>query len=173
MRFTLCLAVLAGVASMTGCASAVAIHPFYTSTDLVSDLPLEGTWSGDDQVWQIQKSDDGYVVTTQNETFNVHLLRLKDSEFVDVASKSDPEIGVAGHLIGKIAMAEGKLYVSPINETWLKQMMDAGLAPESTMGEGQQIVLTAPTRDLQQFILQHASDPAAWDDDDEGLQRLH
>ena len=129
MRFTLCLAVLAGVASMTGCASAVAIHPFYTSTDLVSDLPLEGTWSGDDQVWQIQKSDDGYVVTTQNETFNVHLLRLKDSEFVDVASKSDPEIGVAGHLIGKIAMAEGKLYVSPINETWLKQMMDAGRRP--------------------------------------------
>ena len=77
---------------------------------------------------------------------NVHLLRLKESEFVDVASKSDPEIGVAGHLIGKIAMAEGKLYVSPINETWLKQMMDAGLAPQSTMGEGQQIVLTAPTQ---------------------------
>ena len=175
MRFTLALAVLAGAAAMTGCAPAVAIHPFYTTQDLVYDLPLEGTWaSSDGQVWKIKRSDDGYEVdAAQGSKYTVHLLRLKEYEFVDVASKSDPEVGVAGHLFGKIRMQDGQLYVSSIDETWLKQMMETGQAPQSTMGEGQQIVLTAPTSELQKFILLHAADPDAWDDDTEGLHRLH
>ncbi len=180
MRFTLWLTLLAGAAGMTGCAPSVAIHPFYTSQDLVSDLPLEGTWVGSDgEVWQIKKSGDGYDVAAVLagdskgvSEFTVHLLRLKEFEFVDVASKSDPEIGVAGHLFGKIRMEGDRLYVSTIDETWLKHLMEAGLAPQSTTGEGQQIVLTAPTSELQKFILLHAADPAAWDDDEEGLHRV-
>jgi hypothetical protein len=97
---------------------------------------------------------------------------LKEYEFVDVTGKSGPDVGVAGHLIGKISMQDGQLYVSSLDETWLKHMIDAGLAPQSTIGEGQQIVLTAPTSELQQFILLYAPDPDAWDDDDEGLHRL-
>ena len=96
MRCTLLLAVLAAAAAMTGCAPAVAIHPLYTTQDLVSDLPLEGTWSEKDgEIWQIEKSGDGYTVDSAEGTkYTVHLLRLKDSEFVDVASKADPELGV-------------------------------------------------------------------------------
>ena len=169
MRFTLLLTVLAGAAALMGCASAVAIHPLYTTQDLVSDLPLEGMWAGGDgEVWQIKKSGDGYDVGE----FTVHLLRLKEYEFVDVTSKSDPAIGVAGHLIGKIRMEGGQLYVSPMNEAWLKQMVEAGIAPQSAIGEGQQTILTAPTSELQQFLLLHAADPDAWDEDDEGLHRL-
>jgi hypothetical protein len=181
MRYTLWLAVLAGVAAMTGCAPAVAIHPLYTTQNLVSDLPLEGTWSEKDgAIWQIKKSDDGYDVAAvrtgdspEVSKYNVHLLRLKDSEFVDVASKADPELGVAGHLFAKIRMSGDELYVSPIDETWLKHMMEAGQAPQSTMGENQQIVLTAPTSELQKFILLHAADPDAWDDDNDALHRVH
>jgi hypothetical protein len=174
MRFTLLLAVLAGVAGMTGCAPAVAIHPLYTTQDLVSDLPLEGAWaSSDGEIWQIKKSGDAYEVgSAAGSKYMVHLLRLHEYEFVDVASKSDPEVGVAGHLFGKIRMQKGQLYVSSVDETWLKRMMDAGFAPQSTMGEGQQIVLTAPTSDLQSFFLLHAADPDAWDEDEEGLHRL-
>jgi hypothetical protein len=180
MRFTLLLAVLAGVAGMTGCAPAVAIHPLYTTQDLVSDLPLEGTWSvKDGEIWQIHKSGDGYdvaAVHTGNSIevskYNVHLLRLKESEFFDVISKPDPEIGVAGHLFGKIRMEGDELYVSLIDETWLKHLVEAGLAPRSITGEGQQIVLTAPTSELQRFILRHAADPGAWDDDNDALHRV-
>jgi len=169
MRFTLWLTLLAGVAAMTGCVPAVAIHPLYTSQDLVSDLPLEGAWATKDgEVWRVQKSGDGYDVAE----YTVHLLRLKEYEFVDVASKSDPNVGVAGHLFGKIRMEGDDLYVSLMDETWLKQMVDAGLAPQSTIGEGHQIVLTAPTSELQKFILLHAADPGAWDDDDDALHRL-
>jgi hypothetical protein len=52
-------------------------------------------------------------------------------------------------------------------------MVEAGQAPQSTVGEGQQIVLTAPTSELQKFILLHAADPDAWSDDEEGLHRVH
>jgi len=175
MRFTPLLAVLVGAAAMTGCAPAVAIHPLYTSQDLASDLPLEGAWAGNGgEVWQIAKSGDGYDVnSTEGSKYKVHLLRLNDYEFVDVSSKSDPDIGVAGHLFGKIRMAGDEMYVSLIDETWLKHMVDAGQAPQSTIGEGQQIVLTAPTSDLQKFVLLHAADPDAWDADEEGLHRLH
>jgi hypothetical protein len=159
---------------MTGCAPAVAIHPLYTTQNLVSNLPLEGAWqSGDSEVWQIKKSDNGYEVdSSQGSKYMVHLLRLNEYEFVDVASRADPDIGVAGHLFGKIRMQDGQLYVLSINEAWLKRMIDAGLAPQSTLGEGQQIVLTASTSELQSFILLHAADPDAWDDDEEGLHRV-
>ena len=175
MRFTLLLAALAGVAAMTGCAPAVAIHPLYTSRNLVSDLPLEGTWaSSDGEVWQVKKSEDGYEVdSAQGSKYTVHLLRLNEYEFVDVASKSDPEVGVAGHLFAKIRMEGDELYVSPIDETWLKHMVEVGQAPQSTMGEGQQIVLTAPTSELQKFVLLHAADPDAWEDDNDALHRVH
>jgi hypothetical protein len=175
MRFTLWLAVLAGAAAMTGCAPAVAIHPLYTTQNLVSDMPLEGTWSEKDgEIWQIEKAGDGYTVkSAEGTTYAVHLLRLQEYEFVDVASKSDPEVGVAGHLFAKIRMSGDELYVSPIDETWLKHMVEAGQAPQSTVGEGQQIVLTAPTSELQKFILLHAADPDAWDDNDDALHRVH
>jgi len=181
MRFTLWLALMAGAAGVTGCAPAVAIHPLYNSQDLVSDLPLEGTWVvKDGEIWQIKKSGDGYDVaavhagdSTDVSKYNVHLLRLKELEFVDVTSKSDPEIGVAGHLFGKIRMEGDELYVALMDESWLKHMVEAGLAPRSIMGEGQQIVLTAPTVELQRFILLHAADPGAWDDDPDPLHRVH
>jgi len=181
MRFTLWLAVLAGAAALTSCAPAVAIHPLYTTEDLVSDLPLEGTWAAsDNEVWQIHKSGDGYDVAAVRTAdapavsqYTVHLLRLKQSEFVDVASKSDPEVGVAGHLFSRIRLEGDDLYVSLIDENWLKHMVETGQAPQSTMGESQQIVLTAPTSELQKFVLRHAADPDAWDDDDDALHRVH
>jgi hypothetical protein len=58
----------------------------YTSQDLVSGLPLEGTWAASDGVWQIKKQKTG----------------ARD------ASKSDLEAGFAGHLACRIRMQGGE-----------------------------------------------------------------
>ncbi len=181
MRSTLGIAVFVAAAGLTGCAPAVAIHPFYTNHDLVSDLLLPGVWSSNDgQIWRVKAVQDGYDVTQTPEPgaavsgeFNVHLARLDECEFVDVTSKADVGIGVPGHLIGKVRFEAGKLFVSALNETWLKHMIETGAGPASIIGESQQLVLTAPTSELQVFLRLHCGDPAAWDEDDEGLQRLH
>ncbi|MGA2132949.1 MAG: hypothetical protein ABSH50_11700 [Bryobacteraceae bacterium] len=177
MRFTLWLALAASAAGLTGCAPTVAIHPLYTTPDLVSDPAIEGAWVSDEgAIFRVQKSGDGYDViatpaanSTDVSTYNVHLVRLQGFEFVDVASKSDPEVGVAGHMFAKVRIQGDELYVAAINDAWLKNMVQTGHAPQSTAGEGQQMVLTAPTSELQKFIVLYAPDPAAWDDEEDSV----
>jgi hypothetical protein len=171
MRFTTLLMLAASSALLTGCASTVSIHPLYTSQDLVSDLPIEGTWTEQDgEIWQVQKSGDGYDVTVlhtgdtpSTEAFNVHTLRLKNADYVDATSKSQPDLGIAGHLLGKIEVQGDEMRVTLLNDDWLKKTMQAGLAPPSVTGEDKRIILTAPTSDLQRFVTMHAADADAWD----------
>ena len=176
MRF----AILVLAAGLTGCAP-VSIHPLYTSQDVVADSAFEGNWADDDdQIWQIQKSGDGYDVTAfhagdspATEVFNVHLLRLKDVEFVDATSKSNPNLTIAGHLIAKVSLQGDDLRVATFAEDWLKKAVQSGTAPQNIAGEDGQVILIAPTRDLQRFVLQHAGDADAWDEEAGRFHRLH
>lgn len=182
MRFTTLLMLVAGAAILTGCTSTVSIHPLYTSQDLVADPSLEGTWAEQDgEIWQIHKSGDGYDVTVLHkgdspgtEAFNVHLLRLKESEFADVTSKSNPSLGITGHLFARISLQGDELLVALVNDDWMRKTVEAGLAPQSAKGESEeQIILTASTSDLQRFFLLHAADADAWDPDIGRFHRVH
>jgi hypothetical protein len=124
MRFTTLLMLAASAAILTGCASTVSIHPLYTSADLVSDLPIEGTWTEQDgEIWQVQKSGDGYDVTVlhphdtpSTEAFNVHTLRLKNADYIDATSKSQPDLAIAGHLFAKIEVQGDEMRVTLLEE---------------------------------------------------------
>jgi len=180
MRFTTMLILAASTAILTGCAPAVSIHPLYTTQDLASDLPLEGTWAETDTgIWHAAKSGDGYDVTLLHtdaslttEAYNVHLLRLKDADFLDVTSKSDAGLGITGHLLAKVWLEGDELRAALLDDAWLKKTLAAGLALPFVKGEGEQIILTAPTSSLQRFILLHAADPDAWDANAAKFHRL-
>lgn len=73
---------------------------------------------------------------------------------------------------GAVEMEGDELFVNPVDDTWLKHQVEAGLAPQFILGEGQQIILTAPTSELQKFILLHAADADAWDAGDDSLRRI-
>ncbi|HUD99360.1 MAG TPA: hypothetical protein VMR62_07270 [Bryobacteraceae bacterium] len=173
MRFTMPLIFAAAAALLIGCAPAVSIHPLYTPQDLVADSSLEGQWAASDgEFWQVQRSGDGYAVTvfhageTSAEAFNIHLLRLKDTEFADATSKSNPSLGITGHLLARISLQGDDLRVALLDDDWMKKAVKSGQAPQSITGEENgQIILTAPTGDLQRFVLQHAADADAWDAD--------
>lgn len=174
MRFTTWLMLAAGAAILTGCAPPVSIHPLYTSQDLVADPALEGTWAEPNgEIWQIHKSGDGYEVNVLHagdspaaETYLVHLVRLNNSDFIDVTSKSQPDLGIAGHLFGKFSLQGDECRVTVFDDAWLRRTVQAGLAPQAVAVESSgQVILTAPTADLQRFVLLHAADPDAWDAD--------
>lgn len=180
MRLTLCITLLAAAAATTACTPAVAIHPLYAKADLDTSLPLEGAWStSEGEVCQIRKSEDAYDVAqwspgdSQKTQYTVHILRLRGQYFADIASKADAQIAVAGHLFARIRLEGDNLYAALIDEAWLKHAVQTGQAPAFTMGEAQQIVLIAPTPELQQFVSVHAADPDTWEKDSDALHRLH
>jgi hypothetical protein len=110
---------IGGRGGMTGCAPTVAIHPLYTTRTWLPTCRWREPGIG--RGWRdLEDREIGRRVRPSiprtGSTYAVHLLRLKEYEFVDVASKSDPEVGVAGHLFAKIRMEGDELYVSPINE---------------------------------------------------------
>ena len=174
MRFTIAVVLAAGASFLAGCAPAVSVHPLYTSQDLAADPSLEGQWTDQDgETWQIQKSGNGYDVTVfhqketpSTESFNIHLLRLEDAEFADVTAKSNSSLAITGHLFAKIWREGDDMCVALLDDDWLKSEVELGNAPPSIIGDDhRQIILTAPTADLQRFIGLHAADPNAWDAD--------
>ena len=175
MRLAALLGILAGGAVMTGCGPVLSIHPLYTQADLVSDLPLEGTWAeqDDQQLWRIQKSGDGYEALNEAtaEKFSVHLLRLKGVSFLDITSRSDV-LAIPGHLFARVWMEGGNLRIAMMKDDWLQQMAQDGLGPPSVIGPDKDVILTAPTRELQDFLILHADDANAFDEPGD-LQRAN
>jgi len=181
MRYTIALATAIAGTMLTGCAPTVSIHPLYTSQDLSSDLPLEGTWMEEDGgTWQVEKSGDGYVAVVLHkgdsagtEAYSVHELRLQGRYFLDISSKSDPDLAVPGHLFAKVALEGDELAVNLMADDWLKKMAQAGAAPQFIGGDPEgQIILTAPSGELQRFILANADNAEAWDGDTGRLHRV-
>ncbi|MFN7998588.1 MAG: hypothetical protein U0Q18_33505 [Bryobacteraceae bacterium] len=180
MRFLTGLLLAASVAVLTGCAPAVSIHPIYTSRDLTTDLSLDGAWAEQDgEIWQVRRAEDGYDATVLRngeapgtDAYRVHLLRLKDTNFLDVTSKADPGLGIAGHLFAKISLQGDELVIALMDDNWLKKAVQSGLAPQSVTGEDGRIILTAPTADLQRFILMHADNAEAWNGDAGRMRRV-
>lgn len=181
MKLVTLLAAIAGAALTTGCGPALSIHPLYTEQDLVSDLPLEGAWTDpdNDEVWRFTKSNDGYEVVemktgdaAQVAKYNVHLLRLREWLFLDIAPQAQPDLAIPGHMFAKVWMEGGDLRLVLLDEDWLKQMAEAGRAPQSVVGPAKQLILTAPTLELQSFVLANAADPKAFDETAGVLRRV-
>jgi hypothetical protein len=182
MQFTTLVLVAAGMAMLSGCAPAVSIHPLYTAQELAANLPVEGNWVEESgEVWRVTKADDGYDVTVLHagespsaEAYNVHFFALNGLNYADATSKSDPGLGVSGHVLVKISLQGDRMQVALLDDAWVKKMVQAGLAPKYETSESNgQVILTASTSELQEFLLLHAGDPGAWEDDDGVLQRMH
>lgn len=175
MKTAMPLILLAGVALLTGCGPTLSVHPLYTEKDLVSDLPLEGTWTDDkgEGMFTVRKSGNGFEVlytersdSASAQKLDVHLLRLRDFRFVDVAPRQESPLSIPGHLFAKVWMEGSQLHVAIMDSDWLKQkIVDSGFPAHRASGEdrGKQIILTAPTEELQKFVLWYAAEEKAFD----------
>lgn len=102
--------------------------------------------------------------------FDVRLGRLAASLFADIAPMtafdSEPRLGrslqVPAHWFWRVSLDGDRLRVVPLGEEWLGKKLDSGKVRLAHEKENDDVVLTAPTRDLQRLVAQVANDTLAF-----------
>jgi len=155
------------------------LNPFYTDKDLVFDPRLVGTWAEkgaehEPATWSFEKADgNAYkLAITEKEgkegEFTAHLFKLKQEYFLDLLPKecnfaTNQADLVAfsmfpGHLLVRVAQIEPELKLAMFNFDWLCQQLTNHPSLLAHHREGDRLVLTASTRDLQRFVLKHLAE---------------
>lgn len=177
MRHMLLSIAFAAVVVMTGCGPTLSLNPLYTDKDVVPDPPLEGKWTDDDakEVWSVSKSGNGYEAfelgKADAEKYEIHVVRLEQLRFLDITAKDAPSLSIPGHLIAKVWTEGELLRVQAMATDWFKQKIQETSFPH-VMVQDKQLLLTAPTPQLQKLILLYANEPKAFDSDVGKLHRV-
>ena len=160
------------------------VYPLYTARDLAFDPALIGAWQEDgspDESWTFTKLDDTtYRLVVKDgklsAPFDAHLLRLGPHRFLDMTPHRDglpqdvmPDIFemslIPGHLFLKVTQIEPVLRMAMLDPDWIeKRLKEHPSDLVHVKPRDKEIVLTAPTADLQKFILRHANDKDAFGD---------
>lgn len=182
MKKTTAALALGTVLLISGCFP-LSLHPLYTDSDLVFDAGLVNVWRGEDDHWRFtQAGDKEYrLVYTDKEgktgQFEVRQLQLGGPRFLDFfptekggAATSMSE-AVQYHLIpthtfAKVSRTETNLALSFLSLDWLGKLLEKD--PQAIRHErigtnnDETILLTAPTRELQKFVLKYLEDKDAF-----------
>jgi len=167
------IALLAAVALLAACIPSV--NPFYTDKDVVFDQHLLGEWqekgnTNNPEVWKFEQSTNNsfkLTVVEQGKTgeFAAHLFTLKKEKFLDlIPTDCDYATNQAdlvafsmfpGHLLVHVPRIEPELDLAFFDFDWLEKYLKENPKTLAHHIEYDRIVLTADTRDLQKFVLNH------------------
>ncbi len=150
------------------------VYPFYTDKDVIVDQRLFGTWkekqkSATPEIWKFEASTNNSMTLTvvdagKTNDFIAHLFKLKQEQFLDLMPEDDfltNETSVAavsmipGHLVVRVAQIDPALQLSFCNFDWLQKYLEKNPNALAHRVEGDRMFLTADTRTLQDFMLQH------------------
>ncbi|MBI4243291.1 MAG: hypothetical protein HY606_04295 [Planctomycetes bacterium] len=174
---------------ISGCVPS--LRPLLTEKDLTFKSALLGVWVDEDNnIWDFQKSGDkSYrLIYTQYSSppfgtslpkegvpagFDVHLVQIGENLFLDIYPigpdiKNDFYIFhlIPVHTFAKVQFENDILHIGMLDHDWIKNMIDKEKVSikHERLGEkpGVTILLTASTRELQEFVLKYAKDPEAF-----------
>lgn len=151
------------------------INPFYTDKDVVFDQHLIGEWqekgkTNATEFWKFeQATNNAYKLTVIEEgktgEFTAHLFKLKQEQFLDLipidcnyAPTQADLIAFAmfpGHILMRVGQIEPELKIAACNYDWLEKYLEKDPKAIGNHKEGERIILTADTADLQKFVLNH------------------
>jgi len=167
------------------------IHPLYTEKDLVFMPELLGTWEND-ELWTFEKmgktayeltikeSSESEGIQEYEETgvYEAHLAKLGKFLFLDLfpderkIEEYEDEIHmVPVHSIWRIWIEKDVMRLTWLDNDWLEKMIDGNKVNIAHVRLEDRVVLTAPTKELQKFVLKYAEDTDAFPEPDE-FQRL-
>lgn len=171
------VAAIVALASLAGCIQS--LYPIYTDKDLVFEPALVGTWAekpDSKETWRFSKVDDTTYELVQTEddgktgTFVARLASVKGTLLLDLYPK-DPELNATDyykfhlrfvHSFILVTQVAPTLQMAPMDYDWLKGFLKTH--PKAVRHEvvDDQLILTAPTRELQAFVLAHVKTKGAW-----------
>jgi hypothetical protein len=154
------------------------IHPFYTEDVTIFDKNLVGEWIGEDEDGSLIFTQDGekkYKLFLKEEEdtlrFEVHLFKLQNRLFLDLYPQSrekDDETFwglhfLALHSILFVKQIEPALQLAPLGQQWLKNQIksDSLCIAHETIGD--RLILTASSKELQNFIINRIQTEDAFD----------
>lgn len=170
-----CVALL--VLAVAGCVRS--LHGLYTQNDLVFKPELLGRWNeeGEKNSWTFtQANATSYLLRfVQQEgsrrhnagaagpdsaTFEVHMVDLKGMLFLDFYPK-EPEVTtelckvhmLPVHTFWTVRVEPGHVRLAMLSQDWLKRKVDAGELKIKHERVNEEIILTAPTAELQQMMV--------------------
>ncbi|MFA5239837.1 MAG: hypothetical protein WC476_09055 [Phycisphaerae bacterium] len=174
---------LAGI--LAGCIPVMSLHPLYTEKDIAFDGKIIGTWADDsnETTWQFSdanKPEGAYnLIFTDKEgekgLFVAHLVKLDSKLFLDVYPDEMPwdEKGpnktkwryntvflIPAHTFIKINAIEPQLKLLLTDDDDLKKLLkeNPNAIEHALIEDANRLVLTAPTKELQAFVLKYADD---------------
>ena len=172
-------------ALLGGCVPVMSLHPLYTEKDVVFEEKLLGRWVDDpnspETTWEfnrIEEPNNAYNLVFSDEegkkgSFVAHLVRLQNRLFLDVYPSEPPwEIEdpnklelpynyfflIPAHTFIKIDFngPQLKMWLTK-DEEMEKLLKEEPNAVKHTFIEDK-LILTAPTKELQNFVLKYADD---------------
>ncbi|MBA4311983.1 MAG: hypothetical protein C0417_05075 [Chlorobiaceae bacterium] len=173
--------------AISGCVRS--LYPLFTEDDIVFNPALIGTWieTNSKNMWTFEKKGEseytlyhyeaeydiggGKKVVGDTASFIAQTGILGQYNFLDIFP-GKPETKIKNsfynfhlfplHTISKIWLTGDTLRLSMLDNDWLQRMVDNNAFKISHARINDQIVLTASTEELQQFVLKHAENARAF-----------
>jgi hypothetical protein len=176
------------------CSCIPSVNPFYTAKDVVFDARLIGEWQEKDKsdnpdVWKFEGATNKMYKLTITEKdgkqgrFDAHLFQLKQELFLDLIpddcnyATNQADLVAAsmypGHLLVRVPQLEPVLKLALFDFGWLGKFIEKNPKTLAHHKEGDHIVLTAGTRDLQRFVLRHLGEDELFEKPDEMIRRTN
>jgi hypothetical protein len=152
----------------------VSLHPVYDPETIGFDAALLGTWASDEDTATVTFERGEWhsyhiriVDGSKTTRFSARLTRIGDLQLLDVSTLDGtdiPDLLVPVHIVYRIAVESDTVSLSALNYDRFYEMAktgktDAGLVVDARKN----VVLTAQTPDLRQWLQTHAADEGVFD----------
>ena len=175
-----------------GCVPVLSLHPLYNENDAVPEKRLLGVWGDDpnspDTTWEfssIEEPNNAYKLIFSDEegkkgSFIARVVKLQNRLFLDVYPSElpwgadDPNkmdwpynsfFLVPAHTFLRMDSVEPQLKMRLMLESKVKELLTENPDIVKHASVGDRLVLTAPTKELQTFILKYADNERVFTDE--------
>ena len=174
------LSIIAFIAALIG-GCVPSWNALFTEKDLIFDAKLVGTFnSDDDETWEFAKDGEKKYKLTYTDkdgkaTFDAHLLKIQDRQFVDIQLDEKGYEGLKLNALAKLTMVPAHIFfrvdemgssvkLAAVNPDWLGKHLEKNPKAIAHLKKDEMLFFTGETKDLQAFVIKHVEGEALFGD---------